>query len=233
MGFVALFLFLDRGDAPLAGAPGVAARPCADMENLDNYDFTSIVEATYGDDPLSHAITTEARVSGNDYHTVQRFDVEEGEGRMEDIWLGGVGYRMEAPYDRRLGIEWEVVSWSQGDITALFHALGSTPICPDLSNLTWKGQEELDGVKTTVYVSGDTYDVEKDALDNLDRSFQGERTAVKHEYWVDGNGLLVQHEMESYTLVAYEGIRSTGRYFTQTKFSGIGEPNTITVPVVP
>ena len=96
-----------------------------------------------------------------------------------------------------------------------------------------KGEDELDGVKVTVYTSGDTAGVEKDALDDVDSSFQGLKHASIHEYWVDGNGLLVQHREDRYTLSQYNGGRTILRYVTLATFLDVGEPNVITAPTIP
>ena len=231
---MAAVLLLGCNDQPEPSAQEDVERACADMAGLDSYDSVAITEGEDNGEPAFLGWKTEARVSGDDFHRIQTFDVEEGEGLVERIRVGDVTYYREAAYDRRPEYDWRVMdSDPSGGILSPLAELGSTPMCPDVRNLRLKGNEELDGVMTTVYQYGDIYDVEKDALQSLDISFEGVRSAIKHEYWVGEDGLLVQHEMDNYVVAVYDGDRYTIRSFSQTKFSGIGEPNTITAPTVP
>ena len=84
-----------------------------------------------------------------------------------------------------------------------------------------------------MYTSGDLSGVEKDALDEVDSSFEGEKHVSVHEYWVDASGQLVQHGEDRFTLVQYEGSRSVLRYLTLARFLDVGEPNIITAPAIP
>ena len=88
---------------------------------------------------------------------------------------------------------WRVSKTKFTDLTTHLEQLGVSPMCPDLSEVTQKGEEQLDGVKVTVYTAGDIDGVEKEDLEDLPSSFKGMKHASKHKYWVNERGLLVQH----------------------------------------
>ena len=211
---------------PQASAQEVVESACDHMEGVDSYDFMASVKAEQDGVPFPDALTVEASVSGKDY----QISFTGGDGSTsEGIWVGNKGYTRSTAG----GNVWEVSAAPLENIVSQLSQLGDSPVCPDLSNVSLKGEDELDGVKVTVYTSGDTAGVEKDALDDVDSSFQGLKHASIHEYWVDGNGLLVQHREDRYTLSQYNGGRTILRYVTLATFLDVGEPNVITAPTIP
>ena len=224
----------EGAQSPMSGSrPEAADRPCAGMDGLDNYDEVSTGTFEMNGNPDTLGIKRDMRVSGDGYHEVRTFNVDDGEGRTEFMRVAGVVYFSASAYNGRLKQEWQVIESAPVGIPSPLLALGETPMCPDVRNLRFRGDEELDGVITTVYESGDSSGVEREAIEKLGSSFEGERRAIKDTFWVDGDGLLIQHEVETYYLYSRNGVRQTGEDYTLTKFSGIGEPNTITAPVVP
>ena len=196
------------------------------MANLDSYDFIVTVKAEQGGVPFPETLTIKASISGKDYQTSITADDDGNQSASEGIKVGDMSY------ERTTGNPWRISEAPFQDIVSHLGQLGASPVCPDLNNVTWKGEEELDGVKVTLYTSGDTSGVEKDALDDVDSSFQGLKHVSVHEYWVDSNGLLVQHREDRYTLSKHDGGSTLLRFLTLARFLDVGEPNIITAPVV-
>ena len=226
IGAVALFLWLDNRDAPMVSAQEVVQTACGALAKIDSYDFIASVKAEQDGVAFPDTLTVKASISGNDYQV--SFSAG-SDNTSEGIKVGDKGYVRSTAG----GNVWEVSEAPLQDIVSQLRHLGDSPICPDLSNVTWKADEELEGEKVTVYTSGDLSGVEKDALDEVDSSFAGEKHVSVHEYWVDASGLLVQHREDRFTLVQYEGSRSVLRYLTLARFLDVGEPNTITAPAIP
>ena len=226
IGMVALFVWLDNRNTPPVSAQETVQRVCGDMDNIDSYDFIASVKAEQDGVVFPDTMTFKASVSGKDY---QMSYTVGSDNSSEFIKVGDMGYTRSSVD----GNIWEVSKSDLQDIAPQLSALGDSPVCPEITNVLWKGEEELDGVKVTVYTSGDTSGVEKTALNDVDGSFQGLKHASNHEYWVDGNGLLVQHREERHTLSQHDGNRTVLHFFTLATFSGVGEPNTITAPTIP
>ena len=227
IGMVALFVWLGNRDTPAVSAQETVEGVCSDMANLDSYDFIVTVKAEQDGVSFPETLTIKASISGKDYQTSITADDDGNQSASEGIKVGDMSY------ERTTGNPWRISEAPFQDIVSHLGQLGASPVCPDLNNVTWKGEEELDGVKVNVYTSGDTSGVEKDALDDVDSSFQGLKHVSVHDYWVDGNGLLVQHREDRYTLSQHEGGRTVLRFLTLATFLDVGEPNVITAPAIP
>ena len=226
IGMAGLVVWFVSRDAPSVSAQEVVERACAGMADVDSYDFIVTVKAEQGGVPFPETLTIKASISGKDYQTSITADDDGNQSASEGIKVGDMSY------ERTTGNPWRISEAPFQDIVSHLGQLGDSPVCPDLNNVTWKGEEELDGVKVTLYTSGDTSGVEKDALDDVDSSFQGLKHVSVHEYWVDSNGLLVQHREDRYTLSKHDGGSTLLRFLTLARFLDVGEPNIITAPVV-
>ena len=212
--------------APQASAQEVVESACTEMAKTDQYDFSSQAGGSENGVPYPGVIEAKGSVSGKDYY-VTNTDYND---QVLEIKQVGSNYYMTLADG----------TWLRREIQAgVPHdslGLGDTPICPDLTNVIRKGEADIDGVKTMRYVSGDVGGSEKSALES-DADFRGSKYVYFHEYWIDASGLLVQHRVQIYLLQQNDPETSiTGRNVSEgyklTKFFGIGEPNTITAPVL-
>ena len=213
-------------DSPVS-AQATVLRACTEMAKTDQYDFYSQAGGSENGVPYPGIIEGKGSVSGKDY------DVTNTDYNDQVLEIRQVGSNVYM----RQGTDGV---WMQRDVEARTPhdvlGLGDSPICPDLTKVIQKGEEDLDGVKTIRYVSGDVYGSEKAELES-DSDFQGSKYIYFHEYWIDTSGLLVQHRAEIYLLQQNDPETSvTGRnvseVFKLTRFFGVGEPNTITAPVI-
>ncbi len=214
-------------DTP-ASAQEVMARACTEMAKTDQFDYSAHSEGTEDGVPYSYTIEEKGSVSGKDLHVTYSANDEQIN---EFIRIGSDLYlRTESDS-----------AWTVRNVDAAVSAydhlgLGDTPICPDLTNVTRKGEEDLNGVKTTRYVSGDIDGSEKETL-QADGDFRGHKYIYFHEFWIDTNGLLVQHRMHFLLLSQRDqDTGETSRNISEgsrlSRFIGIGEANTITAPVL-
>ncbi len=165
------------------------------------------------DDTTIASMVAEMRVSGQNYHLVATFD---------DGAVGEVIRIDETVYIRDGTEPWEMES-RRSDIP---FPLSRDAICPDLTNYTELGQEVLD----------DGTRVRRFAASTAARAVDGGRvssapTTEDWELWIDPTGRLVQATTSS-TLLPTEGDPRV-RHGQVVEFSGIGEANVITAPVVP
>ena len=225
IGIASLFFWGSNRDSPTVSAQEVVARACDGMAGLDSYDMITTMKMEQTGVPLDGTTTVKASVDGKDFQT--SFTFPDG-SMVEAIRVGDVDYERFTPGEAG----WEVSKTEFTDITTPLEHLGGSPVCPVLSNVTLKGEEELDGVKVTVYTSEDINGVEKRDLENLGSSFEGEKHAKSHKYWVDGRGILVKYWEDRYTFAQFGADNAMTRFTFTTKFSGVGEANTITTPNV-
>ena len=227
----ALLFWPDLDDEPAASAQEVVESACDSMEKVESYDMATTIKVT-GDGALELTGTFKAEVSGPDF----RYENTYSDGYSNRaISVGGKDYvrYVRANKDGIFTTKgWEVFEEGVRDVESWLSDLGDTPICPDLSNVTFAGEEDLDGVKTSRYVSGDWDYSQKDAYFN-DKTFEGVIFLYVHEYWVDSNGQLLQHRLEQNSVSQGHGTerRVTNRIST-TRFLDVGEANTITAPVL-
>ena len=225
IGLASLFFWESNQDSPTVSAQEVMARACEGMARLDSYDMIVTMKVEQDGVPIDGTFTVKTRLAGKDFQT--SFAYPDG-GVSEAIRVGDMDYERFTPGEAG----WRVSKTKFTDLTTHLEQLGVSPLCPDLSEVTQKGEEQLDGVKVTVYTAGDIDGVEKEDLEDLPSSFKGMKHASKHKYWVNERGLLVQHWKDLYTF-ARAGEDSTMMRFTSTaKFSSVGEANTITAPNV-
>ena len=225
IGLASLFFWESNRDSPTVSAQEVVARACEGMAELDSYDMIVTMKVEQDGVPIDGTFTVKTRLAGKDFQT--SFAYPDG-GVSEAIRVGDMDYERSTPGEAG----WRVSRTKFTSPTTYLEQLGVSPLCPDLSDVTQKGEEQLDGVKVTVYTTGDINGVEKEDLEELDSSFEGVKHASKYKYWVNEQGLLVQHWEDRYTF-ARAGEDSTMMRFTSTaKFSGVGEANTITAPDV-
>ena len=222
----ALFFWPDLDDEPQVSAQEAVERACADTVDLDSYDLLTTMKIEQDGLALDGSLTLKVSVEGKDFQ-MENIDPE---GRKnEAIRVDGVDYEKPNPW----GDGWAVSKTTFADVTAFLGHLGESPACPELGPVTRKGEEEIDGVKVTVYTATDAAGLDKAALEKMDTSFDGERHAKEHKYWIDESGLMVRYWEDRYTLSQYEGSRALLRFTFTTKISGVGEANTITAPTIP
>ena len=203
---------------------------------MDSYDFSATTTGSNDGVSWDVTVTTEARVSGDDYHLI--FAGYPDGGTHEQMKVEGVRYWREYQLNHPIyDNTWTLVDGAGGISPDHFlSVLGDWPVaCPSVSGVTWSGEEALNGEMTTRYTSGEG----PEAFDNLDYdpslfSDSYNLDTSSHEYWVDSGGQLVQHRMNQYSQFVEEGeVRGVGHVVTLTTFSGIGEPNVITAPQLP
>ena len=220
----ALFFWPDLDNEPEASAQAAVGSACTNMDKVESYDILTTTKITGDNAPLGN-VTIKARVSGDNYHAEFSAPGYEAD---EYIRVGGDSYERVAAY----GTGWALSSASFRDIDSNLGILGDSPICPDLTQVLRKGEEELNGIKVTRYTSGDTSGSEKAALDALDETFEGSKVVDLHDYWIDASGQLVQHRHEYYSLSQYRGDRQANNVVMLSTFSEVGLPNTITAPTL-
>ena len=177
-------------------------------------------------------------VAGNDVRSEHRVvskpeDTEFLGGLKEEVYVGGKLYRLFEDGSGRT--KWELVphAYPAESITSIYTGTGdwqnADVLCPSFDKIQKLGAETLDGVSTTRYQYGSTFEQRY--------GFPGAPLIVWDEtynYWVDETGVIVQiKKVADYRANDREEFGDGAVYTTVTKISGIGEPNTITAPVVP
>ena len=218
----ALFFWPDLDDEPQASAQEVVESACDDVDKAASYDFIGTLKHTSPGAETSVTAEVKGEVSGEDYHFEYTY-----EGALIRA-LRRVG---DKSYATQAGGVWELYSSGLQDVDVSLGALGDTPICPDITGIVYKGDEELDGVKVKRYSSGDA-EISEEAVRALKDEEKGLKNVEAHNYWVDVSGQLVQHQLDYFTLAYYDDIQISNGTITK-RFLDIGEPNTITAPVVP
>ena len=216
------WLLAAREASPVS-AEQVMQQTCEQMAGLDSYDTISTIKTTVDGTQENYTITLKASVSGKDY----QMSVSSDDSAVVDETrrVNGVGYYRSTSGSN----EWQVSKGVYRDFDEYLSDLGATPLCPNIAGVTRKGEEELNGEKVTVYTSGDDITV----LDDLGKSFRGQKEASTHEYWVNSQGVLVQHRQNLYEVVRDDEGGETAHYLILTRFMDVGEANTITAPTLP
>ena len=229
----ALLFWPDLDDEPPASAQEVVESACESLEKARSYDMSATLKGSGNGVPWP-AFTFKAQVSGSDYQSSLRATDGSGE---DIIRIGDTDYDRSLITDGSGGIideGWRTSDTKLRDVDSWLGALGDSPACPDLSNVLYLGDEQLDGVKVSHYASGDTDGSQKKALDALDSTYEGLKIVEAHEYWVNVDGHLVQHRLGLHSLSQGSGFeRRNLSSIMLTKFLDIGEPNVITAPTIP
>ena len=89
IGAVALFLWLDNRDAPMASAQEVVQTACDDMAKIDSYDFIASVKAEQDGVAFPDTLTVKASISGDDYQVSFSAGAD---STSEGIKVGDKGY---------------------------------------------------------------------------------------------------------------------------------------------
>ena len=228
---IMLWISLRSESVPAAGAQEVVENACDSMEKVESYDMAATIKGT-ADGEFDFTGTFKAEVSGQDF----RYENQRSDGSSNmAIRVGGKDY---VRYTRvgEDGIAntkaWELSAHEIRHAESWLTALGDSPICPDVSEVTFISEEQLAGVKVSRYVSGDFDGDLKDSYFN-DKGFEGVVYFHAHEYWVDADGQLVQHRLEQNSVSqGYGAERRVTNLVAVTKFLNVGEPNTITAPVI-
>ena len=181
-------------------------------------------------------------VSGEDYHQSVEIRQIPNEGNQpfseESIYVDGVGYFRS--YEGQVESEWRIADKSElipPDAWLADRALGTSdklsgdnPLCPVLENVTRAGEETIGGVQTTRFAWSETIDLLED------NPSETMKVQVSWEFWIDAGDKVVQtrmvaiHPREQHL----RGQTPSGmeRMELVNRISGVGEPTTITVPVV-
>ena len=214
--------------APQASAQEVVESACSGIDDVD-FDFSAVTKGTYDENNSGVTswpdVTIKARVSGKDFE--YEYIVPDGSSEGH-IRLGDTAYMRLRNSD-----DWYVSEkFRASSIGEIIPILGDDTICPDLSRVVEKGEDELNGVKVTQYSSGDNDGTEKAAVDALDETFYGLKTAVAHTYWVGIDGQLVQYRNETHAFANDEDGSQRTHIVTVMTFEGVGEPNIIEAPAL-
>ena len=227
----ALFFWPDLDDEPPASAQVVVESACESLEKARSYDMSATLKGSGNGVPWP-AFTFKAQVSGSDYQSSLRATDGSGE---DIIRIGDTDYERSLITDGSGGVideGWQISNTKLRDVDSWLGALGDSPICPDVSDVLYLGEEQLDGVKVSHYASGDVDGSQKKALDALESTYEGH--VEVHEYWVNVDGQLVQHRLEIHSLSQGPGVeRRVTSAIGFTKFLNVGEPNVITAPTIP
>ena len=249
LGFVllaggALFFWPDLDNEPPASAQEVVESACTSLDKVDDYDVFATVKGSSSESPehtVEGTYTFKAQVSGKEFHG----QLLNSNGTGEEYKRVGDSYYAKDTYmgfDGLVTKGWQVHDGKIRHIDSWLSALGDEPICPDVSGVVFQAEEQLDGVKVSRYASGDVDGSQEKELDTTDDAFRGDKRVLFHQYWVNADGQLVQHRLEFFTLWqspagdvqwgSPELERQTSHGVMVMQFLEVGEPNTITAPVL-
>ena len=221
----AAFILLPT-DATDVGAQKVVEGECDRTQVIDSYDFEGTVWEIEDGKQLS-PLQYQVRVSGKDFHTIRY--VADGSYRYWAISLGGVAYERGPSSD-----EWLVLDTKFSDITGAINGIGSNPLCPDPSKFRFVSKETLpDGETLRRYTDWP----ESGKFPELQSPMEvygghGLVRRSQHEIVVDSKGHLRKLLMESQIWGTWEGGEQRNTFRYEETYSGFGEPNVITAPVV-
>ena len=213
-------------------AQEIVRSACDDMEQVTSYDATAKMTGTQDGVAWGDTLTVSVSVSGDDYHLT--ITAVSDRATSEYIRVGGVSYTRQSVY----GPEWQVSDVPFGDIDTVSLGLGDNPICPEVRGFRDVGEEEVNGKDVIHYTDkaegSAVGQPDSGPFDDVDESFRGILETKTNNFWIDGDGQIVQHEQNANYLYHLEGQgRQESTTRSVTVFSGIGEANTITVPTVP
>ena len=187
---------------------------CDKIELSGAYDAFLIVQERINGALQDEQLLFNINVSGDDYYAQIASTADSSTGEL--MRVAGVNYLKDAGIE-----EWVVV---ESDFADIF------PACTKLGTISDLGETDIqDEVKADHYFATSTPTF-------LSTGREGDEEFAKHEelyeFWVSTDGQLVQHKREviSTETVNGEELRiSLEHLFT---FSGFGEPNAITAPIV-
>ena len=203
----------------------IVADACAKAVSTDYFDLTVSMKSTsliVNEDrnQIEAYFDASLSVAGNDYQVeLQGLMASPIDGH--GIYVDGVGYSRAESTE-----EWKL----EDSLTpTLLSYLGATltedvwSICPDSENAEKVGPSYVRGMNTTLYSWRFSRD---DSPDSEPLNY----TTYQWDFWVDETGQLVQLERTE----TYRGLdgRPTSASKWTTIISGVGEPNTITSPVL-
>ena len=208
---------------------------CKGMPRVDDYDFTLTQQIPQDGDQGPRDVTMKARVSGDNYHLHYTFSPEVG--TLEFIQVNGMLYEREYQPDHPMyDNTWRVADYPTGSFTSFFGNVGDSPVCPSPDGLIFVREVQLDGTITRQFTTGEGPEIFDEPLDPQMQSLLGDyytRDTSIHEYWLDGDGWLVQLRTNHWTLVVDRDDRQTHHATYVITLSGLGQPNIITAPALP
>ena len=219
-----LALFATLRDTPTVSAKEAVEAACNKLANVNHYDMAATVKHTTNGVQEAESFTMAARVSGADWIAKWTSSSDGATGQLARV--DGKSYTRDSIDGRG----WAYFPTALPHLNASISHLGANLACPSLDKVTLESSETgSDGSALTRYSSGTGAEGLSDAFANPD----GSKATIAHTFWVDAEGLLVKHREELHLLlVDPDGRRRQGVQTSVTTYSGIGEPNTITAPVI-
>ena len=220
---LATYMWVASSGEEEASAQVVLGGACNQLQETDDYDVTATIRSTLEGEPLE-TVVYDGRISGDDYHI--RITDLEGKRLAALKFVGGMGYERFGDGD------WRVASHTFADDTAVWEVVGPNPSCPNVSLFRSLGQEtNANGVTLSRYTDAPLGKSAPPLEDVPD--FPGMKQSNQHEMWVDSQGRLSVLRINTRT--RYEAGNEVQRqtFQVEARITGVGETNTITVPVVP
>ena len=209
------------GSAPEVSAQEAVQSACERMEQVDSYDISVRHPATDGERDL--ILIVDFKVSGNDYEGSWTVDGE-AEPYVRFMRVGGVNYMNQ-------GQGWELYEHTFLEINQMFPAGDSLP-CPEVGDLRNVGTETLNGVLVKHYNDASQGDTTA-GQPNSAGTPTGVHPSKAADFWVDKSGQIVQLARNiPITKQTATGSEEATIQVVST-FSGVGQANVITAPVVP
>ncbi len=204
----------------------VPSGACVETDAVVSYDIDVI--DTEVSDGQTFRMRRQISISGRDFHSITS-DLA-GTWKTETKQVGGVGYI-------RTGVGTEETLWQRlerplNDITRNDAGLGSNPMCPDVSRFRRIGSERAaDGTDLRRYTDAPE-DGSRAAMRSAPGLPSGQRS-VQQEVLVDQQGQLRELRIDEELRYIENGTPVHSTFRRKETFSGIGEANEITAPVVP
>ena len=220
------YLVLSPSPTPSASADEAVSEACADFERggqlrLHGHGYPH--GHARGRDHDHHLPSRRAGVRGR---LERHLSVDGKVGSFNFMRVDGVGYLRLPDADT-----WEVSEQPYGEIGASLHVLGEDHLCPSTTGFRELGTETLDGEQVKHYT-----DAPQQGAGGDRRAQSGQTPSTDtNEFWVNEDGRLVQFGYQDTETITYAGYAvPPKRTITgTTSFSGVGETNTITAPVLP
>ena len=205
----------------VATTQDVVKDACAKATGSGNFDIVQVVTGETTGQEKPDSVEWRLSVSGLDFHLSGQGSMGRGPLDTEMVYADGVGYA------RDVERPWYLDESVTPRIVAIFFDLRPTAdgwsLCPELEGISKVGIETLQGVETTRYAISHKIDL-------LPEENEVYIATYTWDWWVDQTGLLVQ--MKASEIYPPADIAEGGRVYSVSRISGVGEPNTITAPVV-
>ena len=217
-------LWLALRDAPTVSAKEAVQAACEKMDYVNHYDMDATIKYVVDGVPDKEHFTLQASVSGEDYAAKWTASSDGATGEITRI--AGKGYIRESIDGRG----WEIFPGEIPHINNHLGDLGATLACPSLDKVNLEDTEtDSDSFQVKRYSSG----IGAEGLADAPQNVHGHKESSAYTFWVDANGLLVKHLQERHQLATHRDGRVVHEVMTTTTtYSGHGEPNTITAPVL-